>query len=65
MQVTTQAPGCPGIMGRHMNLKNLRAANATRQKEWDKEEGITAAYRAMELGGAERCEETGARATRH
>lgn len=34
-----------------MDLKNLRAANARRQEEWDKEGGITASYRAMELGG--------------
>jgi NTP pyrophosphatase (non-canonical NTP hydrolase) len=37
--------------GEHMDLKKLRAANTTRQQEWDKEGGITASYRAMELGG--------------
>lgn len=34
-----------------MDTKQLRAANETRQYEWDKEGGITASYRAMELGG--------------
>lgn len=32
-------------------LKRLREANAARQAEWDKDGGIDAAYRAMELGG--------------
>jgi NTP pyrophosphatase (non-canonical NTP hydrolase) len=34
-----------------MNLKDLRVANQQRQREWDKDSGITASYRAMELGG--------------
>lgn len=34
-----------------MNLKELRAANAARQKEWDKEGGIDLAYRGNELAG--------------
>jgi NTP pyrophosphatase (non-canonical NTP hydrolase) len=34
-----------------MDTRQLRAANEARQYEWDKEGGITASYRAMELGG--------------
>ncbi len=34
-----------------MSLKALRVANATRQKEWDKDNQITLSYRGTELGG--------------
>jgi NTP pyrophosphatase (non-canonical NTP hydrolase) len=34
-----------------LDLRTLRTANETRQKEWDKEGGIDACYRATELAG--------------
>lgn len=34
-----------------MNTEALRRANETRQREWDKENGITAEYRGNELAG--------------
>lgn len=43
---TSRAPPQGGL-----NLAALRLANHTRQQEWDKDSSITAAYRAMELGG--------------
>lgn len=34
-----------------MSFDKLRAANAKRQKEWDKDNQITLSYRGTELGG--------------
>ena len=34
-----------------MSFEILRAANAKRQKEWDRDNQITLAYRGTELGG--------------
>lgn len=34
-----------------MSFDKLRAANAKRQKEWDREDKITLTYRGTELGG--------------
>lgn len=34
-----------------MSFENLRAANAKRQQEWDRDNQITLSYRGTELGG--------------
>lgn len=34
-----------------MNFEKLRAANAKRQQEWDRDNQITLSYRGTELGG--------------